>query len=196
MRKILLLISVVFFLLFSQSCKKEDEEIPLPPNTIDTLAIGDFHQGGIIFYLDSTKLHGMVCSTTEQSYGSIWGCLPLVVADAKGLKIGTGNQNTEDIISTCSSSNIAARLCSGLVLNEYDDWFLPSKDELNLIHENITAINLAARENGGENIQETNYWTSSSYGTNIAWVQFMGSGGRQLTQKVDDSYHVRAVRAF
>ena len=166
MKKLLLLIPIALFLLFIQSCDK-DEDI----ETITTLAIGDFHQGGVIFYLDATKTHGLVCSTGNQSYGCEWGCQPSVITGANGLEVGTGAQNTLDIRNVCSSNLIAAAICNSLVSNGYDDWFLPSKEELNLIHQNRDVINLISEENNGERIQNIEYWTSSHQLSNTVWVQ-------------------------
>ncbi len=191
MKKLFLFTLILSTPFLFQSCDKEEKEPPLP-----TLAIGDFHKGGVIFYLDSSGEHGLVCAVSDQSYGSEWGCLPTVVTGADELSIGTGAQNTLDIISVCTSSDIAAAICDDLVLNEYEDWFLPSKDELDKMHESLDIINSSSTANGGELLQSTNYWTSSGSGINTAWVQNMGSGGSQLTNLVDKSNHVRAVRAF
>jgi len=174
-----------------QSCDDDESE----PST-STLAIGDFHQGGVIFYLDDTAEHGLVCAVSDQSYGSEWGCLPTIVTGADGLSIGSGAQNTLDIISICTSSDIAAAICNDLILNEYDDWFLPSKEELDKMHESLDIINAASQVNGGEMIQATNYWTSSSSSGDTAWVQNMDSGGSQYNNSVDESNHLRAVRTF
>lgn len=189
MKKVLLLVLVLATTIF-HSCNKEET-----PDT-DTISVGEFYQGGIVFFLDDTGKHGLVCSISNQSYGSEWGCLPTLVTDAKGLSIGTGYQNTIDITNTCTSNDIAAAICNNLTLNDYDDWFLPSKDELNEIHQNLDVINAASKDNGGEIIQSTNYWTSSSSGGDAAWVQNMDSGGNQYSNLADKSNHVRAIRKF
>ncbi|MFT4754040.1 MAG: hypothetical protein ACI9GM_000608 [Salibacteraceae bacterium] len=192
MKKLFMIVPIVLLLIFTQSCKDDEEEL-IPPTV---LAIGDFHQGGVIFYLDATKTHGLVCSTGNQSYGCEWGCQPSVITGANGLEVGTGAQNTVDIRSVCSSNLIAAAICDSLVSNGYDDWFLPSKDELNLIHQNRDVINLISEANNGERIQNIEYWTSSHQLSNTVWVQYMGQGGSQIGDGEDESNHVRAVRAF
>lgn len=173
------------------SCNKSSTEVELP-----TLAIGDFHEGGVIFYLDSTGKHGYVCAPPEQSYGCEWGCLPIIVPNVNGVEIGTGAQNTESIVSTCSSLDIAAGICDTLTLNDYEDWFLPSKDELNLIYENQDLINPTALANNGELLQRVNYWSSSHATNNSVWVQYLGSGGSQYSNPEGNRNHVRAIRSF
>lgn len=193
MKYLKILLPIMLLALSIQSCKEDDPEVVTPPKV---LAIGDFHQGGVIFYLDSTLTHGYVCTIDNQSYGCEWGCQPSVVTGAYGSEVGTGAQNTLDIRSVCPSNLIAAAICDNLNSGGYDDWFLPSKDELNLMHENIDVINLTSEANNGERIQNIEYWTSSHQLSNTVWVQYMGQGGRQYGDKEDESNHVRAIRAF
>jgi hypothetical protein len=54
--------------------------------------------------------------------------------------LGTGNANTNTVVSNQGAGNYAAKLCSDLVLGSYSDWYLPSKDELNKLFLNKTAI--------------------------------------------------------
>ncbi len=56
-----------------------------------------FHQGGIIFYLDTSGEHGLVCAIEDQSFDAEWGCPSLSINGADGKEIGTGSQNTSDI---------------------------------------------------------------------------------------------------
>lgn len=61
------------------------------------------------------------------------------VSGADGTAIGTGYQNTLDIIAqgNSTSTTSAAAYCRSLTINDYNDWFLPSKDEVNQIYLNI-----------------------------------------------------------
>ena len=61
-------------------------------------SIGDFFQGGIIFYLDGNG-GGLITTPSDQSSGSEWGCWGISVSGADGTAIGTGAQNTIDIIN-------------------------------------------------------------------------------------------------
>ena len=105
---------------------------------------------------------------------------------ADGTAIGTGNQNTIDIMAGCSTAGIAARICGDLVLNGYSDWYLPSKDELNKLYVDKVAI-------GG--FADTYYWNSSEISSIEAWYQHFLAGGQYNFAKWS-TLHVRAVRAF
>jgi len=52
--------------------------------------------------------------------------------------------------------NWAVRICDDLVINGYDDWFLPSRDELNYMYGNLHLKELG-------NFRNDWYWTSSVF---------------------------------
>jgi hypothetical protein len=159
-----------------------------------TLAIGVFHEGGVIFYLDGNG-GGLVCAVSDQSTSAEWGCYSIEITGADGTTVGTGAQNTIDIETGCTTAGIAADICANLSLNGYDDWFLSSKDELNLMYQNYTTIDATALANGGGNFTSSGYWSSTEYNFTNAWLQDFSDGDPYYSSKDDTSY-VRAVRAF
>ena len=64
-------------------------------------------------------------------------------------------------------------------------WRLPTKDELNTLYINKDKI-------GG--FERYDYWSSTEYGDNYAWLQNFNNGLQYYADKL--FYHVRAVRAF
>lgn len=159
-----------------------------------TLAIGDSYQGGIIFYLNGTG-GGLIAAPTNQSSSAMWGCQGTSIAGADGIAIGTGAQNTIDIEAGCSSAGTAADICANLVLSGYTDWFLPSKNELNLMYQNIGGGNALGLGNVG-GFGGYSYWSSTEDGNNwFAWKQSFFNGFQDNDSKVNN-YYVRAVRAF
>jgi len=155
--------------------------------------IGDFHDGGIVFYLDGNG-GGLVCAVSNLPK-SQWGCYRTSIPGADGTAIGTGAQNTIDIENGCTTANTAADRCANLTLNGYSDWFLPSKDELYQMYVNMAAINTTATTNGGSAFATNDYWSSSEYSSKDAWEQYFNHGNQGYDSKVN-AFNVRAVRAF
>ena len=188
--KKLLYTFIAVSLIFS-ACEKE-EETPTNNNNNSALAIGDTHQGGIVFYLDGNN-GGLIAAPTDQSVKT-WGCYGTLISGADGTAIGTGAQNTIDIEAECTWSLIAADICVNLTLGGYSDWFLPSKDELNEMYLNIGQGNALGLGNIG-GFAYTNYWSSTEDDSGNAWKQVFSSGIQYSFNK-DFNYIVRAVRAF
>ena len=136
---------------------------------------------------DANVPHGLIAAPSDQSTGAEWGCYGTIISGADGTAIGTGNQNTIDIMNGCGTAGIAARICGDLVLNGYSDWFLPSIDELNKLYLNQAAI-------GG--FAAAYYWSSSEYNNYGAGLQYFGSGYQDFDYAKANASYVRAVRAF
>jgi hypothetical protein len=147
-------------------------------------SLGLKYGGGIIFYVDMTGQHGLIAATKDQSKGIQWGCngSPIVTSSSG---IGTGQANTKDIVNRCSQIS-AARLCDNLDLNGFNDWFLPSKEELNLMYQQKKNI-------GG--FGDGLYWSSTAVNSSFAWLQAFSNGRKDTSYKSAD-FNVRAVRAF
>jgi len=155
-------------------------------------AIGDFRDGGVVFWLDGSG-GGLVCAVSDQS-NIQWGSF--TVTNATGSAIGTGQTNTAIIVANQGLGSYAAKLCDDLSLNGFSDWFLPSKDELNEMWENRTTIDATALANGGGGFEQSvGHWSSTEFNFVTAWIQVFFSGGQGFNDKSFPRY-VRAVRAF
>lgn len=150
--------------------------------------MGDLIAGGIIFYLDG-KGGGLVAAPHDLDSEVNWGGNGKKIGWTSNA-VGTGAANTVRIVKKLGSGTYAAKLCDDLVLNGYDDWFLPSLDELDLMYENLHRKGL-----GG--FVSSYYWSSSEVSSFYAWYQDFGDGSQKgFGYGKFNSRYVRAVRAF
>jgi hypothetical protein len=157
------------------------------------LTIGMSYGGGKIAYIFapgdpgyvSGEVHGLIAAPNDQSTGIQWGCNGTMVGGTS-LALGTGASNTAVISATCGTAT-ATRLCADLVLNGYSDWYLPSKDELNELYINRSAI-------GGFDTTGY-YWSSSEIDADTAYFLIFSYGGSIGFNKYHADF-VRAVRSF
>tara|TARA_R110002051_G_scaffold320277_1_gene405450 strand:- start:253 stop:1035 length:783 start_codon:yes stop_codon:yes gene_type:complete len=172
--------------------------------TSATYSIGDFAHGGIVFWVDETGQHGLVCAKEDQSSGIRWFAGSFGHTQAKGDGVYAGKANTAIIIAAQvaigdDNDTYAARICNELQITEggttYGDWYLPSKDELNKMYLKKGKINTTAAANGGSAFTPTSYWSSTEDDNFLAWLQGFDSGEKYNGNK-DYWVLVRAVRAF
>ncbi|HRW63404.1 MAG TPA: DUF1566 domain-containing protein, partial [Bacteroidales bacterium] len=152
--------------------------------------------GGVIFYIDETGEHGLVCAVTDQSNGAEWGCQGTTIEGADGTAIGTGAQNTLDILAGCPTVGTAAYICDTLTLGGFNDWFLPSKDELNEMYLNKAKINTTATANNGTAFTGSLYWTSTESDLNLSAIALALDNGTQGLPGKSMPLYVRAIRTF
>ena len=153
-----------------------------------TYQIGDpGPAGGKVFYLtDASGEHGMEAAPVDQ-VGYAWGCNGYFVGGTS-TAIGTGKANTTAIINAqCHPHLTAASIAASYSLNGNSDWYLPSKDELNLLYAQKTVV-------GG--FANVFYWSSTELYSNGAWNQNFLSGNQLYNAKDYTQINIRAVRAF
>ena len=139
--------------------------------------------GGKVFYTTDGGLHGLEAAPVDQ-LDAFWGCDGVAITGADGTAIGAGVTDTADILVGCDQTNIAAKIADDYTLNDYNDWFLPSIDELQLLyqHEHV---------DGGFAFGP--YWSSTeSDSTNAITLDH----GKPLINEKGSTFRVRAIRAF
>jgi len=122
-----------------------------------------------------------------------WGTTSHTVSGADGTAIGTGEQNTSDIVTGDPASDTAADYCydfsnvypvpAGIT---YDDWFLPSREELELVYTHLQSW-IGIFYTAGP------YWSSSEYNSSYAWICDFSDGSSSYAAK-NDTYYALPVR--
>jgi len=153
--------------------------------------------GGIIFYDKGNNSGGwryLEAAPEETEFQAKWSVHGTRVEGTRP-EIGSGKRNTQLVVDkfkqTSGEWDTVVQKCDELVFGKFDDWFLPSKDELDQMYGNLKRKNLGGFKND-------RYW-SSSYGSYGAWSQRFSDGW----QNSGDSFgyqelvlFVRAIRQF
>jgi hypothetical protein len=198
-KTILLSVLLIFFhLSYSQT------------DTVKSISIGDYHQGGIVFYIDRTGKHGLIAAPKNQTEQKMmWG----PNGKTGAISMEDGNANTLKIIDFYKRQELdenkyssiirkkltedqlikykktAAYICDTLTINGYSDWYLPAIDELLIMYENRKLI-------GGFIIGD--YCSSTEYGKKDAYSIHIKPFKRVdfYYNKIDKDYYVRCIRKF
>jgi DUF1680 family protein len=164
-----------------------------------TYSLGDIGPaGGFIFYENpnyaSDGWRYLEAAPFDQSAGTTWGCFRREIPGARGTAVGTGKQNTLDMLAACSEPGTAAALCAHLSINGVRGWFLPSRDELALMYRNLKAAGTGDFHDAGIPDNFT-YWASSQQTADMAAHIDFADLGRLHGDDKDFPRRVRAIRA-
>jgi len=173
--------------------------------------------GGWIFYINPNyRTDGwryLEAAPFDQGTSGFWSTTNGLVGGTSA-GIGTGAANTSAIVAwliTQGDNGRPAQLCNDLSITNngiiYDDWFLPSKDELwqmcwNLKGLKYDTVNTVTVQNpdvlspGIGGFVLWNYWSSSETDASTAENYHFEFGSPASSNKNGSSFYTRAIRAF
>jgi hypothetical protein len=177
---LILLLSVLLAFYFNHSAYSQ------------SFSVGQKHRGGIVFYVDSTGLHGLIAATADQ--GKTLGRMgrSLRNSDRENSKLYplTSSKSQENL----DDATIASRVCSYYITTvkdvTYHTWYLPSMKELHLLYAQKSVV-------GG--FKDDFYWSSTVNNMNELargpWLLDFSKGNNYRAGSNCEGY-IRPIQAF
>ena len=160
--------------------------------------VGELYGGGVVFYVDNSGQHGLVCSLNDLSTSQEWSNVNNVLIGITAQSTWDGLSNSNSIVSQVNHTSSAAKLCVDYTVSGYDDWYLPAIWELNLMSQSIFQINRILEsdsDNTTTGISSGYYWSSTERDNLVAGFWLMNRGYASTLEKTNLHY-VRAARRF
>lgn len=175
-------------------------------------ALGENYRGGIIFYLDESRQHGLIASKIDIHTGGVqWrnGAAGNKVTNARSDGIGAGETNTRLIIAEQTIDNQSGQFAALIAANFqvkadghtpcqtpattekvcYGGWYLPSAFELQLLQRNL-------QDNKKAHFIPDYYWSSTEASVSKAWLVNFATGEPIPSSKSNTFGQIRAIAHF
>jgi hypothetical protein len=164
-----------------------------------THRIGEFYQGGYIFYqwLDTSNVeHGLVITGDNLSTAAAWSNVTSTAVGTTDFYNGVANTNA--IIAQPGHTNSAANICALHTGGGYTDWYLPSAYELAQLYVNIYVVQMAIIAGGGtalNTVTFNQYWNSTEQSATDGYLSSVATISNGNANKAN-ARGVRAIRKY
>ncbi|HAP69928.1 MAG TPA: hypothetical protein DCR04_09430 [Flavobacteriales bacterium] len=184
--------------------------------------IGEEFEGGVIFHLwlDANGVeHGLIVDKTDLSTAQAWSNVDETLIGASAQRIWDGVGNSNAIVGEAGHTSSAAALCLNSTNGGYNDWYLPSAQELVMLWRSYFTVRQSLSQiSGADELDFQLYWSSNEsttmilinieYGAALAinWGDPISQSYANFSQTVlpgelgqfvkQGGLNLRAVRAF
>jgi len=164
--------------------------------------IGEHFGGGVIFHLwkDAQGVeHGLIVDKTDLSTSQEWSNVYQVFIGPSAQSLWDGLSNSNAIVAQVGHTQSAASLCLNSTNSGYNDWYLPSIQEIDLLWNNYFNVSRTLSQiSGATQMQQVNYWSSTEGEYDGAYILIFAIN-YQINYSYplkNNTYYVRAIRAF
>ena len=163
--------------------------------------IGDFALGGVIFWVDESGEHGLVCHLKE--FNIPWSKNYTQTFATNMGKYG-GSINSLLIKTYCISHNADLSDYITAVTNEYwslqswsyGDWYIPSIEEMKLFYKAFNKVNQTIKEHNGDILKREMYWSSTESDVKNAKAFHLSENTEYGSIDKRTKHYVRVIRRF
>lgn len=162
--------------------------------------VGEVWGGGVVYHVyrggDGLE-HGLIVALTDQSTSASWSNVSGSIIGSSAQSSWDGMANSNAIIAQGGHTNSAAKLCLDLISGGFNDWYLPSIEELRLLLNMKFNVNKQLISIGGASqiVNSRSYWCSTEDPNGDAWFFFLPNGTNPASTK-SATKNVRAIRSF
>lgn len=151
---------------------------------------GDYSKGWRYIEASPTDAHNWL-EKNDISWGDVAKYDNLSIKTKEG--IGFGRDNTIKIANRINSDKNVAQIALDYEINGYDDWYLPSKDELDVLIGFYKSI--------AERLSGYAYWSSTcegrpGFGESVAWSQKVSDQKQEEWNIYHTTKSIRPIRYF
>ena len=148
---------------------------------------GKWFEYGYIIHFDIEKNETLLADTSNFEDDFIWGCRDTFLNTSS--EIGEGKNNTLHMNSNCTQANMASKMCETSLNGGFDNWYLPSLGELQLVYDKLALKKVGSYE-------VFRYWSSTDKNNSIAQLIDFSTGLLTIDDKENGSGKVLAIRTY
>lgn len=161
--------------------------------------IGEPYEGGIIFWLDHSKKHGLIVSMIDLNDQNTWSNVSNNLVGEKAANRIDGDANSKEIVNQGGHEMSSAKLCSDYTNADYgtgvfSNWYSPSIEELKKLSLNLLEVEMGLSTYDKKvvgSIGYNFYWSSTENDESTAW----GINFYNRNPYVSNKFSLGAVRA-